>query len=380
MPNKFSAEDLEMERNNQSQSAGDNAQQIQAGTINIYQGITEERARELITEMSQKAISENTAEAFEVANQRMEQFANQLIPRIQQIEESFNSFSDPSFQVLLRKAQLTAACTEREDDYKILSELLVHRVKNKANIKKKASISKAMEIVDQIDDDSLLALTVFQSMENFVPTSGNISEGLQAISDLYEKFDLDKLPHDILWVDNLSILGAISVSSFGKLKKFEDYFSTSLPGYVCAGIKKDSDDYTKALEIMSTCGIGEGYFEENILLDGYVRLPVRNQKAIEDLLFDGYINDNGKIILIKLPISKERFECLNTVFDMYSKDEDAITTAKSNFVKILHSYPAIHAAIEWWNSIPMAISLTSVGKVIGHTNAKAIDNTLPDLD
>jgi len=163
-----------MEISKQNQKAGDNSQQIQAGTVIIQNGITEQRARELYTEMSKKAIEEYTTEALQIANERVYKFENDLIPRMQRIESDFNSFSDPSFQVLLKKAQLAAACSDRDADYKILAELLVHRTKNKENVKKKASITKAVEIIDQIDEDSLLALTVFLSMDCFTPASGNI--------------------------------------------------------------------------------------------------------------------------------------------------------------------------------------------------------------
>lgn len=369
-----------MEISKQSQSAGDNAQQIQAGTVIIQNGITEQRAREIYSEMSSMAIKENTVEAETKVIERIRKLESICLSRIEKEDAGFECFSDPAFQVLIKKAQLTAACTERDNDYSILAELLAHRIKNKTNVKKKASITRAVEILNQIDDDSLLALTVFLLMEKFVPTSGNISDGLSTIEALYEKFDLEKLPVDGAWQDNLEILGAIKTSQFGSLKKFEDYFSENLSGYVCAGIMKDSDAYAKAIDILSTCEIGPGFFEDNILLDGYVRLPVHSRDMINKLLFDDTINIKGKIQIVKAPISNERIECLEKVFDMYSTDSAICSQAKEHFVQLLYSYPAIHKAIEWWNSIPHSISLTSVGKVIAHTNAKSINPSLPDLD
>jgi hypothetical protein len=351
------------ENNKQVQKAGDNSQQIQAGVVHIYQGITEQRAHEICLQTAKKVIEENTTGALEIANQRLNAFEGVLIPRIQKIEADFNSFSDPAFQILLKKAQLTAACTERNDDYKILSELLVHRVKNKSNIKKKAIITKAVEILDQIDDDSLLALSVFLTMDSFIPTSGSISKGLKVISDVYEKFDLDMLPNGYDWIDNLSILGALTVSRIEKLRKFEDYFSDTLSGYVCAGIKKDSDDYAKAKEILAEGGIKIDFLVDHELVEGYVRLPLVDKEQINTLI----LNDDEK-------------DAVGRVFDMYSKNSDTIFLAKSKFVEMLNSYPSINKAMKWWSSIQPAISLTSVGRVIGHANAKSIDPSLPDLD
>ena len=266
-----------MEINKQSQSAGDNAQQFQAATIIVQNGITEERVREVCLEMSKKAMAECTVEAEDIAVERIQEFGDVLIPRIEKCESGFEIFSDPAFQVLLKKAQLTAACTERKDDYELLSELLVHRAENKANIKKKASISKAVEIVDQIDDDSLLALTVFLAVEQFMPTSGNISEGLGVLSELYSSFDLDNLPNDNLWLDNLAILGAINEGYFVMPCEYYNFLSENLSGYVCAGIKKDSNQYADAVSLLSQSGISESVLIENELLDGYVRLKITDQ-------------------------------------------------------------------------------------------------------
>lgn len=380
MPNKFSAEDLEMERNNQSQSAGDNAQQMQMINPTFIMGIDEKRAREIFVEMSQRAIAENTAEAYEVANQRIEQFENQLLPRIQQIEESFNSFSDPSFQVLLRKAQLTAACTEREDDYKILSELLVHRVKNKANIKKKASISKAMEIVDQIDDDSLLALTVFLAIEHFAPVTGDISRGLDVLDSLYSRFDLDNLPTDTLWMDNLSILGAINTVAFGSLKKFEQFFSEALSGYACAGVKKESEDHAKAIELLKKNGINENILVENELMPEYLRLSIPREGDIDTLRLHYKLPFCGNTIVQTLLITDKQKECLKEIWNMYAMDSDLLSKVKKNFSEKLDSFPSIKKVRIWWDSLQGSIVLTSVGRVIAHTYAKSIDNSLPDID
>ncbi len=169
----------------QIQKAGDGSQQNQATYMIINNGITEERARAICSEVALKEIAECTEEAEKTAKERIDQFAGFFIPRLQQIEEGFQSFTDPAFQVLLRKAQLTAACSGREDDYKILSELLAHRVKNKESGKKKASITKAVEILDQIDEDSLLGLTVFHAINEYGPKTGIISEGLAMLDMLY---------------------------------------------------------------------------------------------------------------------------------------------------------------------------------------------------
>lgn len=380
MPGKFKIEKLKME-SKQIQKGGDNSQQIQMISPTFNMGIDEKRAREIFTEMSEKAIANNTAQATDIANKRINQFEEKLLPRIRQIEEDFNSFSEPAFQVLLRKAQLTAACTEREDDYKMLSELLVHRVKNKENVKKKASITKAIEILDNIDDDSLCALTIFLAIEEFSPISGNITEGLSVLDNLYSRLHVDDLPNDTLWIDNLSILGAINTVSFGRLKKYEQYMSEILSGYVCVGIKKDSEKYAKAVELLKSNNISENILVDNEFLPDYVRLQIRNkQSIINDSVVLQEIYTNNHVTVVKIDFSESQKNCLREIYNMYESNSSLMKDVNSCFVEKIDSYSNILKAKKWWNSLGCSIKLTSVGKVIGHTNAKSIDPTIPDLD
>ncbi len=61
------------------------------------------------------------------------------------------------FQLLLVEAQKAAASTERVADYDLLSELLIHRFEKGENRVMRAGISRAVEIVDKISDDAMLA-------------------------------------------------------------------------------------------------------------------------------------------------------------------------------------------------------------------------------
>lgn len=372
-----------MEITNQTQKAGDYSQQIQAGTVIIQNGISEERARAIYLEMSKEAIKECTNEATAIANKRIAKFENVLVPKIQQIESDFKSFSDPGFQVLLKKAQLTAICTERQDDYKILSELLVHRIKNKINIKKKASITRAVEIIDQIDDDALIAMTMFHAMTKIVPTAGNMKIGLKVLSDLYSKLNFENLPNDDLWIDNLSILGAINLIPFFAHRNFEEMLAQKLNGYVCVGIKKESSEYINVIKILSKCNLPQNLLVDNELINGYVRLCVPDKSGIAQLRFQHIkINlDEGSIPVFETTvINDEQIECLNKIWNMYSKDKKLEGEVRNNFNDLVYSFEPIKSASLWYNSIKQNIYLTSVGSVIAHTNAKSIDHNFPDLD
>ncbi len=375
-----------MGEDKQIQKAGDNSQQIQANNIYIHNGLTEEQVRLICAEMTQKAIADCTFTATQIAKDHIDKFNSVLIPHIQQIESDFNSFTDPSFQVLLRKAQLTAACSGKDEDYKILSELLIHRVKNKTNIKKKASITKAVEIVDQIDDDSLLGLTFFLLITYFVPRTGVISAGLGVLNDLYSKLDLESLPKGDLWLDNLSILGAITTNTIVSPIPFCEGMYSSLPGYVCAGIKKDSENYLRAQEILNNTRFHSKILVDNELLEGYVRLPISQSKIPDEIIVEVSSIKDYSLNSISFPhsigyvLSDLEKEAFSSILELYDRDSSVIATVKKEFKEIMQNYPSINKAMMWWDSLEHSITLTSVGKVIAHTNAKSINPTLPDLD
>ena len=364
----------------QMQKAGDNANQVQANTVYILNGISEERVREICSEIALQAIKENSHEANDIALKRIDNLTNLMLPRLQSIEQTFESFSDPSFQILIRKAQITAASSDREGDYKILTELLVHRINNKKNIKKKASISKAIEIIDQIDNDSLAALTMVHAIDCFFPVTGNISEGIQVLSDLYEKIGYSDLPTDNLWIDNLSILGCISVATFFKPNNLEDQFCNSLDGYTCVGIKKGDSKYAEACTLLATHDINGNILVDHELNDGYVRLNIVQRQQINNLIYSKTIIVDGLPKIEQTKITQNQKNCLENIFGLYSKDNVLAKKVNEEFIKLLRSHKAIESIIDWKNKIGTAFNLTSVGKVIAHANAKKIDPTLPDLD
>ncbi len=355
---------------NQKQTAGKNSQQVQVGTVIVNQGITEERARDVFAEMIPKALKEYTEEAYSTANDRIAKLEKIVIPKIVEIDNTLSSFMDPAFQFLLRKAQQTAAVTEREIDYSLLSELILCHIQEGTNRKNRIGISKAMEIVDDIDNDALCALTVSHAINHFAPVTGNIEEGLKVLNNIFDKLMYTELPIDQEWVDHLDVLGAIRVS-FGSFKKLEEYYSEKLNGYVCVGIHKDSDEYKKAIELLDSVNINKGVLVRNELIDGYVRLNIVSKESISNLLSQQDMSSR--------PINETEKVILEKIFEMYSKDVSLINIAKNEFLCLWESFSALRKIRIWWNSIPQAFSITKVGSVLAHTNAKRCDPDLPDL-
>lgn len=359
------------------QQSGENSQLVQAQTINNYYGITEERARQIFQEEAQK-ITVYTQEAFSIAFERIDKLENAFMRAAQKVDGALEAFSDPAFQLILREAEEKAAATEREEDYDLLSQLLICHIQKGSERKNRVGIHHAIKIVDEIDNQALCALTIIYIVFNLRPYSGNCSEGLKIIDDILSKLQYMELSSDTFLLDHLDILGAIRIDSFGRLMSLSEIFSRELDGYVCVGIKKDSPQFEKAVSILSNYEIFEKILVENEFLEGYVRLNLSQKRHINNMkIFTPKIEDNTVSVS---SITNEMKDALYQVFDLYSDDPSLMNQVKQKFLKMLDNYEHISKIKPWWNSIQQSFEITSVGKVLAHTNAKRCDSNLPDLD
>lgn len=364
-----------MNNDYQTQKAGNNSTQIQATNVTIVQGIDEKRAREIYAEMYEVAKRDLSKSAYDKANDRVKKLEDLLIPKMEQIDGALNSFADPSFQVLLTKASKTAACTEREPDYNLLSELLIHRITKKDSRKDIAGISRAVEIVDKIDDDALCGLTVFHAGSTLFPIAQDVIQGLNMLENLFSKLITSELPKETEWIEHLDILDAIRYSQMGKLKSIETYWTENMSGFICIRIKKDSENYFKAKDLLHNNRLHDSCLQKNALLPGYYRIPVINEKEIDNLsiVFDTSINQH-------ICLTENQKVVLHEIYKLYTNDAALQEQVRQNFIKEIEKRPSLKALKIWWNSIPYALHITAVGRVLAHANAQRLAPTIPPLN
>jgi hypothetical protein len=347
----------------QTQNSGDGSVNQQAGN-NIYNiGIDEKRAREICQEIYRKSITYYTDESIEILRTRLSYFENILMTKMHSVDGALEAFRDPSFQILLNEAQKTAASTERTVDYDLLSELLIHRFERGGNRIARAGINRAVEIVDEIADDALIGLTVFHAVSSISPSTGNINHGLDALDDLYGKILYGTLPQGNEWLDHLDVLNAVRLRSSELINKIEIIVSQKLPGYVDVGIKKDTDDYKKAIELMEDNGLPYTMLVDHVLNPEYIRLDVTHKFKINHI--------SG--------ISEKHKKALISVYDLYDNNTDAKTKNIISLGENMDKRKNIYLIKEWWNNLKTGFEITSVGRVLAHSNAQRCDKSLPIL-
>ena len=358
-----------MNTNKQNQIAGSNSQQIQIENFTLVQGITEQRAREICVELN-NTCKEYTDDARELAFARVTTLENKVMDRFSRIEGALEAFKNPAFQYLVASAQKTAAATEREHDYDILTELLVRRTKTNQDRKLSAGIWKAVEIIDKIDDDALCGLTVLFAAEELVPLHGTCSNGLRSLNDIISKLIYMDLPLGDAWIEHLDLLNALKVAPIGNLPTLDNWLATHYDGYVCVGIPIDSDNHKKAIQILTEIAFSPNVLVENELLPGYVRIPVSTKRTIRNLQISRSLSAE----------EIERAYCgLEEIWSLYSKDSNLKKSAQESFKSLLNEYDAFKTLSVWWSQISSSVYATSVGKIIACANAKIYVPSFPDL-
>ncbi len=366
----FKSKEEEKAENNvvQKQSAGDGSVQVQANNINYIVGIDEAKAKEISMEVFKNQRDMVTAEAYEVARKRVELLESKLIPRIAEIEGALNEFAKPEFQFALGSAQKAAASTDREVDLDLITELLACRIEKGKHRKISAGLRCAVEVINEIDDDALCALTVAHAVTAWIPVHGDCLKGLDILNDLFGKLMYQKLPDNNEWEEHLELLNLIRISNYFQLIKLEEYYAKHLEGYVCAGIKIDSKEFDEAIKILSEVNLPSSILLHNPLIDGYVRLAITQKEEL----------NYSRLVWLENLTEVQR-NALLKVYGLYSKDDTVKKQVLNNFVKVFDERKNLKELRKWWNSISVAFQIKKSGIVIAYANAKRCDKNLPDL-
>lgn len=378
--NYQAAGDQTITDNKKTQKGGKGSQQLQAENMIVHVGIDEKRAREIYQEMNLQVRKDYSQEALEVANKRVTEFENRLMPKMEEVNGALEAFTDPSFQLLLVEAQKTAAATERPADYDLLSELLIHRFQKGENRVTRAGISRAVEIVDKISDDALRGLTVSHALNTFLPASGDIYQGLNVLNDLFGKLLYGKLPDGNDWLEHLDILDAVRINSLGRLKKIHQYYPEVLAGYVDVGIEKNSEYYDAAIEILTDNNLPQDILVEHAFNNNFKRINITNKDAISSIKLQRLVPIKDVMTLIHVPLSTEQISAINSIYALYKQDGNLRQANINLFMEELNKKTNLKIFSEWWDNINYSFQITAVGKVLAHSNAQRCDKDLPPLN
>ena len=372
-----------MTDSSQVQKAGAGASQFQVGVLNV--GIDEKRVREIFDEKIAYAIQDLTSEAVVKAKERVADLVTKMLAKIQDRKVDMSVFADPKFQREVVKAQSSAASSDRKSDIEMLSELLVARMDGKLQRKTHTGISRAIEIVSDVDDDELTALTIVFAFGNFrpVPILGiSLAKGLAALEGVYKSLNVQALPKGEGWMENLSMLDAIFLTPFGEFKKVTEYYAEKMDGYVCVGIEKGSPDFIKAQQVLANVGLPIDILVCNELIHGYVRLPFVKQVECADLPLFQTVCDgvSGKYVEVQIKPTEAQIAAMKEVLALYKKDSQLKKQVRKAFETEWKKYPSLVVVQKWIDGLKKSFDITKVGRALAYTNARRCDPGLPALN
>lgn len=397
-----------MEINKSEQTAGDNSTQVQAGTVNNFYnttnivGIDEERARTICKEEYAIAKANWTQEAQGIAQERVMALEDKLIPKMKQYDETLNIFGDPAFQFVLRKAQISAASSGEEKDLDMLSELIVHRAEQNGNRERTLGITKAIEIIDQVPESSLIGLSIFYAIDRYEPESFDIHQGLKSLDNLYKGILNDiELPVGTQWIENLDVLSAVRMGSPGirPFKKMEEFLSNQL-ACLPMGIERNSQEYNEILSELHKVGLYDPKEEIAELNedngDNKKALKIEMPLFKEHPLREGFLicacppkflTDNGSIIVtatidskeFKFHLSEEQYLAYKHLSEMTYKDGRNVESLTSKLIKEWDNYEILKNVRIWWNQLPISFTITPIGVAIANAYIRTKYPTIPSM-
>lgn len=356
-----------MDVNNQKQMAGDNSSQIIANNITIVNGISEERVRAIMVEIFQERNSQLILEARQSASERVNELADKVIPKMIEYDEKLEFLKEPSVQRAILTAQKSASCTDNKEDLDILSDLLMDRIKNRNDRKTRFNYDKAMEVVDQIPEESLtlLSMMTLLSMGMSKPQWLTLSIFFNDFeSKVKQLIGETPLTNDASWIEPLDSLSLIR--SFPKgingFIPFVELLSLLFPSIFAKGIQINSQRYDE-IKIR---------LEELNMIPGSVLIPHPfidgHAVAIHPMVMIS--NKQSSKLIKKADLTEEQFKYFSSIEDEINKPTPHDEEVKAKIMEFIIRYPTLRAVSEWWNSIPYGFEITSIGRLIGTTTLK----------
>ena len=153
-----------------------------------------------------------------------------------------------------------------------------------------------------------------------------------------------------------------------------------MPGYVDVGIEMNSENQGRAIGILQQNSLPIQILTSHVLNSNYLRLDIRNQDVIDDLLLSQQVFQEGKFINIQQKLNDAQKQAIRDIYRLYSDDGNLKENNLNLFMAEWDKRPNLKTLREWWDTIPSTFIITSVGKVLAHSNAQRCDKTLPPLD
>lgn len=340
---------------NQTQRAGRDTSQQQAARDIVNVNVTVVDAQSYLSHSREAVLARELGEqAVEVARERVTPFDAELV-RVLAERGLLTAFADPAVQRTMNAARVEAGSTERDDDRQRLLELVAGRAASNAR-DVRASIDRAIAVVDLVDDAALRILTYdMGGIELVVPYWGLFST-LDHWESRLVHLDSDDLPSGTRWYEHLDTLGLIRFTT-ARVESFRtprQWLGDLTSAYFHEGVPPERGGEIQERVVAM---LGEDASQtplpilEQELKPGFVR-PMAKTRANQEVI----MMDQGHTL-------EDANRVLDILEEYFPTDVDE-STLTGPFLEELEKRPAAAAWSKHRASLPYAYSLTDVGRAL----------------
>ena len=205
----------------------------------------------------------------------------------------------------------------------------------------------------------------------------SIAEALSSVNEIYGNIIGDAiLPTGKEWLESLEAGGLVknvglSIQSF---RPSRELVLESMERFLGTGIKKNSESYMLAIDILREVGLPNDMLLEHELNSEYVRLLPMDVSSINDTRL--YRNEGGNIV--ELLLTNMQKDGVRRIFSLYEKEDSIKEDFKNRFIEKYNSYPNLQKVFLWWDrDKKISFEQTIVGRILSNANAHKCDARIP---
>jgi len=350
------------------QNAKENAQQVQIERRSVLDGFDETKAREMFYKRYDQTRVMFTKEAEDIARTRVAEFEKVLMEKIRKTIGKYSMFRDPWFYRQLAEAQKASATSGLYDDYDLLASLLLNKYLEGGDDLgcSPSVINQTIKAIRNMSEQTLVAFTVICSIDYIhAQESTSVLETISYYENRYRKLlstDLPELKFEFNNEVQVLNLGTIHFDKKDWAECEVKLFSTHHKNLIDVGIKKDSKQYTTALDIIRESSLcKEIILVEHELDSDCVRIALGRREDIE-----------------KLDFLNSQKSALHRIFDLYERDETMLQKNLEKLSYIWQERPVLKKISTFYNCVG-CITPTKSGiylTVANLSRLNLLDNTI----
>ena len=236
----------------QSQSAGDSAEQYQAGNdIIINQGMSYTEVKEIALDVFKANFIELSGQASSLAKERAEDITEQLLGKLVKVSDSFQFASDPDFQYSMYVVQREYARTGNDELGDLLTDILVERSQQTERDILQVVLSESLLVAPKLTSEQISALALTHSLTKINFSSAENLEELDSIfSEIHQHVQKASLITESA-VLHLEYAGTLSINHIVmkdiKKKVFDTYAHLSAQDFDYSVVNEDMNRFTEEL-------------------------------------------------------------------------------------------------------------------------------------